>query len=448
MLKQFTPQMARETILKRVPLEDMTVPARIQDGIQQIFGKNLSPEEVVKIILKDVKTRGDAALQAWTEKLDGVKLEKFAVETQAVEKAVSELSLETRNALDIAIERVQRFHQSQPGTTWINQTLGGSLGQMIRPIRRVGLYIPAGSAPLPSTLIMSAVIAQVAGVREIAVTAPPEPSSGQISPIILATAAILGLKEIYSLGGAQAIGALAYGTEQVPAVDKIFGPGNLFVSLAKKQVFGMVGIDSIAGPTETMILADDSADPKWVAADLLAQAEHDMLAAAVLATPSQLLIDDVQAEIETQRKNRSRDAIIQGSLADRSGAILTQDLNEAVDLANLYAPEHLCLSVQDPWALSEKVYAAGGIFLGESSCEVLGDYAAGPSHIMPTSGSARFNSPLNVLDFVHLISLVALNRATASEIASAAQTLALNEGLDAHAFAAQLRMGGKTDETG
>ena len=208
---------------------------------------------------------------------------------------------------------------------------------------------------------------------------------------------------------AQAIAALAYGSESFCPVDKIFGPGNLFVSLAKKQVYGTVGIDSIAGPTETMVIADENANPALVAADLLAQAEHDVLAAAILLTPSQQLIDAVDAEIERQLTERSRSAVILESLANRSGAILTRSLDEAVELANLYAPEHLCLSVSNPWSLSEKIYAAGGIFLGEQSCEVLGDYVAGPSHVMPTGGSARFNSPLNLFDFVHIVSLVALN---------------------------------------
>jgi histidinol dehydrogenase len=346
-----------------------------------------------------------------------------------------------REALDLSIDRVTRFHQEQPRSSWITQEMGGSLGQLVRPIRRVGLYIPAGSAPLPSSIIMSAVPARVAGVEEIALVAPPETSSGKIAPLILATANLLGLEEIYALGGAQAIAALAYGSESVRPVDKIYGPGNLFVTLAKKQVFGTVGIDSLAGPTETMIIADDSADPARVAADLLAQAEHDVLAAAVLATPSQRLLTAVQGEIEEQLGQRTRSAVLLESLANRSGAVLTGDLEEAVALANLYAPEHLCLSVEDPWKLSEEVYAAGGIFMGEDSCEVLGDYVAGPSHVMPTGGSARFNSPLNVLDFIHLISLVALNPETARQIAPAAQTLALSEGLDAHAFAAQLRSG-------
>jgi histidinol dehydrogenase len=226
-------------------------------------------------------------------------------------------------------------------------------------------------------------------------------------------------------------------------VDKIFGPGNLFVTLAKKQVFGTVGIDSLAGPTETMVIADDNANPVWIAADLLAQAEHDVLAAAILLTPSQSLIEETQAEIERQLCLRGRSGVILESLANRSGVVLTKDLDEAIELANLYAPEHLCLSVKDPWVLAEKVTNAGGVFIGENSCEVLGDYVAGPSHVMPTGGSARFGSPLSVLDFVHIISLVAINGAAVQRIAPAAARIARAESLDAHAFAAQVRVNGE-----
>jgi histidinol dehydrogenase len=272
--------------------------------------------------------------------------------------------------------------------------------------------------------------------------APPQWGTGEIAPIILAAAALSGIEEVYAIGGAQAIAALAYGTESIRPVDKIFGPGNLFVTLAKRQVFGVVGIDGLAGPTETVVVADESARPAWVAADLLAQAEHDVLAAAILLTPSRELIEQVQVEVGRQLEQRSRAEIISASLANRSGAVLTRDLAEAVQLANEYAPEHLCLAVRDPWALADQVTAAGGIFMGEHSFEVLGDYVAGPSHVMPTGGSARFASPLNVLDFVHIVSLIALDPATTRQIAPAAATIALAEGLDAHAASAQFRFDG------
>jgi histidinol dehydrogenase len=250
----------------------------------------------------------------------------------------------------------------------------------------------------------------------------------------------LGIEEVYAVGGAQAIAALAFGTDSIPRVDKILGPGNLFVTLAKRQVYGVVGIDGLAGPTETVVIADDAARPEWVAADMLAQAEHDVLAAAILLTPSQELAEMVHAEVALQLQARSRAETIDASLGNRSGIVITHGLEEAVELANLYAPEHLCLAVRDPWRLAEKVYAAGGIFIGEHSCEVLGDYVAGPSHVMPTGGSARFASPLTVLDFVHIISLIALDQDTARSIARAAAAIATAEGLDAHASAALRRV--------
>jgi histidinol dehydrogenase len=287
---------------------------------------------------------------------------------------------------------------------------------------------------------MTAIPAQVAGVPEIVLVTPPQRDSGKISEVILAAAALLGIDEVYALGGAQAIGALAYGSASIRPVDKIYGPGNLFVTLAKRQVYGVVGIDSLAGPTETVVVADESARPEWIAADLLAQAEHDVLAAAILLTPSAGLIEAVQVELEDQLKQRSRAAIIRASFENRSGAVLTGSLEEALQLANLYAPEHLCLAVSEPWRWVDQVQAAGGVFLGEHSFEVLGDYVAGPSHVMPTGGSARYASPLNVLDFVHIISLIALDSATTRQIAPAAATIARSEGLDAHANAAEVRL--------
>jgi histidinol dehydrogenase len=293
---------------------------------------------------------------------------------------------------------------------------------------------------------MSAIPARVAGVKEIVVVTPPNRSLANadglppVDPIILAACAIAGVDEVYLLGGAQAIAALAYGTETIRPVDKIFGPGNLFVTLAKRQVYGVVGIDGLAGPTETVVVADEAANPAWVAADMLAQAEHDLLASAILLTPSQPLIEKVEIEIARQMEDRSRADIITASLENRGGAVLTRDLDEAVQLANEYAPEHLGLSVSDPWRWVEKVNNAGGVFMGEHSFEVLGDYLAGPSHVMPTGGSARFASPLNVWDFVKIVSLVALDEATAQAIGRSAAVIADAEGLDAHGNAALLRV--------
>jgi histidinol dehydrogenase len=440
MLRLYTVQNAQETILKRVPLDDMQVPQALLDSIKRLFGEALTPDQAVQRILRDVRERGDAALAEWTARLDGSTPSSFRVPAVELAAALDNLPGAQREALSLAAERIQRFHQAQPVTSWMTNTLGGTLGQYVRPIRRVGIYVPAGSAPLPSTVLMSAIPAQVAGVQGIAVAAPPQKGTGRIAPVILAACALIGIQEVYVMGGAQAIAALAFGTDSIPAVDKIFGPGNLFVTLAKRQVFGMVGIDGLAGPTETVVIADETAHPVWVAADLLAQAEHDVLASAILLTPSEELAGKVQAAVAQQIEQRSRGSIITQSLSNRSGVVLTRDLDEAVDLANVYAPEHLCLAVRDPWRLAESIYAAGGIFVGEQSFEVLGDYVAGPSHVMPTGGSARFASPLNVLDFVHLISLVALDEATTRRIAPAAVEIALAEGLDAHAYSAQVRI--------
>lgn len=440
MFNAYDPATAKNTILKRIPLDEVLVPESIEMGIEKLFGEPLTPVQAVDRILKEIRDQGDTALKKWSALLDNSSPDSFAVSEQEIQTSLDQLPEKERAALELARDRVKEFYEAQPITSWMTQKSGGTLGQFVRPIQRVGLYIPAGSAPLPSSVIMSAVPAQVAGVKEIVIVAPPQRETGKISPVILAAAALLGIKEVYAIGGAQAIAALAYGTQSIRRVDKIFGPGNLFVSLAKRQVFGTVGIDGIFGPTETVVIADETARPDWVAADLLAQAEHDALASAILLTPSKELIEKVRAEIAIQLPQRSRADVIQAALENRSGAVLTSSLEEAAQLANDYAPEHLCLSVQDPWVLSEKIYAAGGIFLGEHSFEVLGDYVAGPSHVMPTSGSARFSSPLNVLDFVHIVSLIALDPQTSRKISPAAATIADAEGLDAHANAARIRL--------
>ena len=445
MLKQFNSESARQSILKRTPPDEFPVSQRVLDGIAQIFGEPLTPEQSVTRILKEVRADGDAALRSWTYRLDGLDLRPAPVSKEVIQSALDTIPAARREALELAARRIEAFHRCQPLTSWFTNELGGTVGQIIRPIQRVGLYVPGGTAPLPSSVLMSAIPARVAGVREIVIVTPPDRSfadaSLPVDPIILAACAIANVDEVYLLGGAQAIGALAYGTETVRPVDKIFGPGNLFVTLAKRQVYGVVGIDGLAGPTETVVIADEAANPGWVAADMLAQAEHDLLASAILLTPSQQLIEKVEFEISHQLEQRGRAEIIAASLENRGGAVLTRDLDEAIQLANEYAPEHLGLSVSDPWRWVEKVNNAGGIFVGEHSFEVLGDYLAGPSHVMPTGGSARFASPLNVWDFVKLVSLVALDEGTAQEIGPSAATIADAEGLDAHGNAALLRAG-------
>ncbi|PKN94803.1 MAG: histidinol dehydrogenase [Chloroflexi bacterium HGW-Chloroflexi-6] len=441
MLKIYDVGEAQKTILKRIPPDETDAPPAVLERIAATFGERINAEEAVRRILRDVRSRGDAALREWSAKLDGFPADApIRVPAGALSAALEALDPETRAALEVAADRIREFYRRQPLSSWFTNDLGGTLGQFIRPIQRVGLYTPGGTAPLPSTVLMSAIPAQVAGVKEIVIVTPPQRGTGQVSPVILAACALCGVTEVYAMGGAQAIAAIAYGTESVPAVDKIFGPGNLFVTLAKRQVFGAVGIDGLAGPTETVVIADENAKPAWVAADLLAQAEHDVLASAILLTPSRKLAETVQVEVGRQMETLPRADILAQSLPGKSGIVITKDLDEAAALNNAYAPEHLCLAVADPWALSEKISNAGGIFMGEHSFEVLGDYVAGPSHVMPTGGSARFASPLNVWDFVHIISLIALNPATTAQIAPLAAKIARAEGLEAHARSADCRV--------
>lgn len=439
MIKIFDPTTAQQTLLRRAAPGEERIPEAVFERIEKTFGERITPQEAVARILYDVRTKGDSALRFWSEKLDGKSPQRVRVSNQEMRAALDSISNQERAALELAAARIESFYKKQPLTSWITQEMGGVLGQLIRPIERVGLYVPGGTAALPSSVLMSAIPAKVAGVKEIALAAPPQRGAGEIAPIILAAAAMAGVKEVYALGGAQAIAALAYGAESVRPVDKIFGPGNLFVTLAKKQVFGVVGIDGLAGPTETLIIADESANPRWVASDLLAQAEHDALASAILLTPSRLFAEAVQAEVKRQMETLPRVEIIAQSLEERSGIVVTKDLEEALQISNLYGPEHLCLSVKNAWAWSEKVKSAGGVFLGEYSFEVLGDYVAGPSHVMPTGGTARFASPLNVWDFVRVISLVGLDQTSGRELSKAAAVIARAEGLEAHARSADLR---------
>jgi histidinol dehydrogenase len=317
--------------------------------------------------------------------------------------------------------------------------MGGTLGQKLTPIERVGIYVPGGTAPLPSSLLMAAVPARVAGVEQIIVCTPPGKPDGRVAPITLAAAHVAGVDRLFRLGGAQAIAALAYGSQTIPRVDKIVGAGGLFTTIAKRQVYGIVGLDGLYGPTETVVVADDSAKAAWVAADLLAQSEHDPLATAILLTPSRALAEQVQAEVARQLETLSRAEIASTSLAGQGGAVITPDLATAIQLADAFAPEHLCLSVEEPAMWAEKIRNAGGIFLGEHSFEVLGDYVAGPSHIMPTGGTARFTGPVNVLDFVKVVNIIGLDADTAARLCAPAARLAGAESLSAHAAAATAR---------
>jgi len=429
---------AQRTILNRRRAET-PLPEAMRHSLRRIFGRDLAPAEAVAEILADVRSRGDAALRDWTARLDGVTLDRLAIERDEIAAAAARLPAGLVDSLRYAADRIRRFHACQPLPSWTTNDLGGTLGQKMTPLDRVGVYVPGGTAPLPSTLLMSAIPAQVAGVKDICIVTPPGRNTGTVSDVILAAAHVAGIDTLYRVGGAQAIGALAYGTDTIPRVDKIVGPGNLFVTLAKQQVFGLVGLDGLAGPTETVIVADESANPAWVAADLLAQAEHDVLATAILFTPSLPLAEAVQVEAAKQLEERSRVSILAASLAGQSGIVITRDVQEGVRLADEFAPEHLCLATANPEQWQGLVTHAGGLFIGERSFEVLGDYVAGPSHTMPTGGTARFASPLTALDFVRITSIIALDDETCAALSSHAARLASAEQLDAHAQAALFR---------
>jgi len=429
---------AKNTILRRKPVGETEQSPTLTAGIARVFGEPLAVEDAVRRILTDIRQHGDAAVRHWTERIDGSCPQPFAVPPAEIDAASAAIDADLRAALHFAADRIRQFHEKQPSQSWLDwRDDGGALGQIVRPLERVAVYAPGGTAPYPSTLIHTAVTARVAGVKEV-VVATPAGKDGKIAPVLLAAAKVVGVTEVIALGGAQAVGALAYGTETIKKVDKIVGPGNIFVVTAKRQVYGMVDIDGLPGPTETLVIADADANPALVAADLLAQAEHDTQSAAILVTPSKKLAIAVQAELEKQAPALSRLPIIAEAMA-QSGAVICKDLTEAVALNNLYAPEHLCLHVSNPWELVGQVQNAGGIFVGEHTYEVLGDYTAGPTHVMPTMGTARFASPLNVRDFTKIISIFGLSAAEAKAIAPAAQHLAEAEGLTAHAHSVKVR---------
>jgi histidinol dehydrogenase len=437
-ISTYTTGEARQSILLRRPWEDQEMPSQVLDGIERIFGERLAPAEAVARVVRDVRRRGDAAVREWSERIDGRGANHFEIPREEWQTAYERLSQEERSALDLSAQRIAAFHRKQPMDSWVDTGPDGTLGQLIRPLDRAGVYVPGGSAPLPSSLLMAAIPARVAGVGQVIACTPPG-RAGQVHDLILAAAHVAGVDRLYALGGAQAIAAMAFGTESIPAVDKVVGAGGLFVTLAKRQVIGAVGIDGFYGPTETLVIADDSADPAWAAADLLAQAEHDVLASPILLTPSAAFAEAVTVEVGRQLEELSRAETAAASVSRRGGIVVTAGLEEAVDLANAYAAEHLCLLVADPWRLVGRIRNAGGIFVGEHSFEVLGDYVAGPSHVMPTEGSARYASPLSVADFVKRISLIALTREAGARLSGPAAVLARGEGLTAHAAAADLR---------
>ena len=434
-MKIYNIEEAKRTILKRKALHRMEYSPLMLQRTEELFGAGITPPQAVEIILRSVEDDGDQALREWSQKLDRFDGNEIVIPKSKLKQAWEQLDPMLKKAMERAASRIRSFHEKQPVETWISMDMGGKLGQRVTPIESVGVYVPGGTAPLPSSLLMSVIPAQVAGVRNIYVATPPNPD-----PSILAAAYLCEVNTIYQIGGAQAIAALAFGTQTIARVDKIVGAGNLFVTLAKQQVFGIVGLDGLAGPTETMVIADQSATPSWVAADLLAQAEHDVQASAILLTTDQDLAVAVAIEIDSQLEDLSRKEIIQASITNAGGIVVVDSLDQAAELANDYGAEHLCLSVTDPEQLMSRINNAGGFFLGDHSFEVLGDYVAGPSHVMPTGGTARFASPLNVLDFVKISSVIGLDTETSTELSKTAAELADLEHLTAHAAAARARL--------
>ncbi len=429
-------QEARAALSREITAEYFTVSPALAQGLKRMFGTE-NPEEAVRQIVGEVRKRGDAALRDLTLKIDGIKLTSLEVDKKRAASARNEVDSGLVSALQLAAERVRAFHEAQRESVCC-EVSGADLAQLIRPLSRVGVYVPGGTASYPSTVLMTAIPAKVAGVAEVVMVTPPQ-NDGGISLETLAAADIAGVDRIFAIGGAQAVAALAYGTESVPAVDKICGPGNIFVMLAKKEVFGTVDIDGLQGPSEVLIIADENAIPGYCAADLLAQAEHDPLASSVLVTSSRRLADEVVREVEKQLKELSRRSIAVESLG-RGLIAVVANLDEAIELSNLYAPEHLCLMMAEAASYVDRITNAGCILVGREATVVLGDYVAGPSHALPTGGTARFSSPLNVCDFIKFMSVINTDEIDIKLLGRAASVIARAEGLDAHARVIEKRL--------
>ncbi len=401
-----------------------------------------SIDQVVAEILKDVKTRGDVAVLEYTNRFDKTSAKSIAeleISHDELQAALKALPNDQREALQEAADRVRSYHEKQVMESWhYTESDGTLLGQQVTPLDRVGLYVPGGKAAYPSSVLMNAIPAKVAGVEELVMVVPTP--NGEKNALVLAAAAISGVDRVFCIGGAQAIGALAYGTETVPQVDKVTGPGNAYVAAAKRRVFGVVGIDMVAGPSEILVICDGKTDPDWIAMDLFSQAEHDELAQSILLCPDAVFLDRVAASMQKLLLEMPRKDIISKSISDRGALIQVNDLQEAVDICNYIAPEHLELSVENPLELSKKIKHAGAIFMGRDTCEALGDYCAGPNHVLPTSRTARFSSPLGVYDFQKRSSLIMVSSDGAQKLGKIASTLAHGESLQSHARSAEYRL--------
>ena len=415
-------------------------------ALDKIFERNVAQREEIAIqvaqVLASVREKGDDAVCGFTARFGGAKLTpaELKVTAEEIEDAYCQVDGDLLAALRLALDNITAFHRKQMQRSWFEPGEGGViLGQLVRPLRRVGIYVPGGKASYPSSVLMNAVPAKVAGVKEVAMVTPPA-FDGSVNPYTLVAAAEAGVEEIYKVGGAQAIAALAYGTAAIPSVDKITGPGSVYVTLAKQQVYGQVDIDMLAGPSEVLVIADETADPIFVAADLLSQAEHDEMATSVLLTPSRELARKVRDEVVVQASLLPRDKIIERSLDSYGAIVITEDIEEAFELANRFAPEHLELMVAEPFRWLSRVENAGAVFMGAYSPEPVGDYLAGPNHILPTGGTAKFYSPLGVDAFLKKSSLIAYTDAALEKMGDAVIKLAEVEGFYAHANAVRVRL--------
>ncbi len=429
--------MKKPVVRKGTPAFDKTLDQLCRRGAEDAAGV----EPAVREIIDAVAREGDRALRDYTERFDGWRPGEIRVPEAELEAAWRALSEEDRRALELAAERIQRFHERQvPGSWFVEEPDGVVLGQRITPLEAVGIYVPGGTAAYPSSVFMNALPARVAGVERIVMVSPCP--GGRTNPQVLAAAWIAGVREVYRVGGAQAVAALAFGTETVPRVDKIVGPGNIYVATAKRLLYGRVDIDMVAGPSEILVVSDGSGDPAWIAADLLSQAEHDPLATAALVCTDGAFAASVCEEVEAQLARLPRAETARESWQARGSVLVVDTLEEACEVANRVAPEHLELAVERPWELLGRIRHAGAIFLGLHTPEALGDYAAGPNHVLPTSGTARFYSPLGVEDFVKRSSVLAFSREALQRLAGPVVRIARLEGLEAHARAVERRIEG------
>ena len=428
--------------LKRLASSAPDFAARLAALLSFEAAQDPKVDTAVAAILADVKQRGDAALLEYTKRFDRVDVaaaSQLEIPRDELQRALNGLPAAQRAALEAAAARVRTYHERQRAQSWSYTDEDGTrLGQQVTALERIGIYVPGGKASYPSSVLMNALPAKVAGVNEIIMVVPTP--GGERNALVLAAAALAGVDRVFTVGGAQAVAALAYGTATIPAVDKIVGPGNAYVAAAKRRVFGIVGIDMVAGPSEILIIADGKTDPDWIAMDLFSQAEHDELAQAILLAPDAGYLDRVAASIERQLAEMPRQAVIRASLENRGAMILVRDLDEACEISNRIAPEHLELSVADAENWLPKIRNAGAIFLGSYTSESLGDYCAGPNHVLPTSRTARFSSPLGVYDFQKRSSVIGVSAAGAKRLGAIASELAHGEGLTAHARAAEYRM--------